>query len=323
MFMELAGRPNAINGRYKRAKLALHNPEDYSDLIAEGAARSKLANKIPWFSHTGRAYTALLSHMRADLFDSLVAKYERRTKAEISDSAAAAIAEFVNDSTGSGKLGIGNIELRGNQKDLASLIFFSPSFMASRLRLLTGASLLGGNLQTRAIIGEEYIRIMAGYAALFALAAALQGDDEEEMELDPRGSGWLKMQFGATSVDLMAGLNSMATFLTRTITGETKTKDGTLKPIRGEDVPMGQSWIDIAQRFARGKLSPGAAFVTNRLTGTDPMGNAESMLQGLQRSVTPITAGAIYDIYRMEPAQRQAALIPAALLGIGTNTRAQ
>jgi len=323
MFMELAGRPNAINGRYKRAKLALHNPEDYSDLLAEGAARSKLANKIPWFSHTGRAYTALLSHMRADLFDSLVAKYERRTKAEISDSAAAAIAEFVNDSTGSGKLGIGNIELRGNQKDLASLIFFSPSFMASRLRLLTGASLLGGNLQTRAIIGEEYIRIMAGYAALFALAAALQGDDEEEMELDPRGSGWLKMQFGATSVDLMAGLNSMATFLTRTITGETKTKDGKIKPIRGEDVPMGQSWIDIAQRFARGKLSPGAAFVTNRLTGTDPMGNAESMLQGLQRSVTPITAGAIYDIYRMEPAQRQAALIPAALLGIGTNTRAQ
>jgi len=56
-----------------------------------------------------------------------VAKYEKRTKAEISDSAAAAIAEFVNDSTGSGKLGIGKMELRGNQKDLASLIFFSPS----------------------------------------------------------------------------------------------------------------------------------------------------------------------------------------------------
>jgi hypothetical protein len=321
MFMELAGRPNAINGRYNRAKLALHNPEDYSDLIAEGAARSKLANKIPWFSHTGRAYTALLSHMRADLFDSLVAKYERRTKAEISDSAAAAIAEFVNDSTGSGKLGIGNIELRGNQKDLASLIFFSPSFMASRLRLLTGASLLGGNLQTRAIIGEEYIRIMAGYAALFALAAALQGDDEEEMELDPRGSGWLKMQFGATSVDLMAGLNSMATFLTRTITGETKTKDGTLKPIRGEDVPMGQSWIDIAQRFARGKLSPGAAFVTNRLTGTDPMGNAETVLQGLRRSVTPITFAAAWDAAMEEPLNRSAAMVPAAFLGVSTNTK--
>jgi len=76
MFKQLHARPNAINGRYKRAKLALHNPEDYSDLLAEGEARSKFANQIPWFSHTGRAYTALLSHMRADLFDALVAKYE-------------------------------------------------------------------------------------------------------------------------------------------------------------------------------------------------------------------------------------------------------
>jgi hypothetical protein len=319
MFQELYARPNAINGRYKRAKLALHNPEDYSDLLAEGAARSKLANTLPWFSHTGRAYTALLSHMRADLFDSLVAKYEKRTKAEISDTAAAAIAEFVNDSTGSGKLGIGKIELRGNQKDLASLILFSPSFLASRLRVLTGASLLGGNMQTRAIIAEEYIRIMAGYAALFALAAALQGDDEEEMELDPRGGGFLKMQFGATSVDLMAGLNSMATFLTRTITGETKTKDG-IKAIRGEDADMGQSWIDIAQRFARGKLSPVAGFAVNRLTGTDALGRKETALQGVQRMVTPITFGAAWDIGMEEPANRSAALIPAAFLGVGTNT---
>ena len=321
MFTELAARPNSINGRYKRAKLALHNPEDYSDLLAEGAARSKLANKIPWFSHTGRAYTALLSHMRADLFDALVAKYERRTKSEISDSAAAAIAEFVNDSTGSGKLGIGNIELRGNQKDLASLIFFSPSFMASRLRMLTGASLLGGNLQTRAIIGEEYIRIMAGYAALFALAAALQGDDEEEMELDPRGSGWLKMQFGATSVDFMAGLNSMATFLTRTITRETKTKDGNIKPISGENVPMGQNWLDIAVRFARGKFSPVASFATNRLTGTDPMGRPQTAMQGLGQAVTPITFGAAWDAAMEEPLNRSAALVPAAFLGVSTSTK--
>lgn len=320
MFKDLYARPNAINGRYKRAKLALHNPDDYSDLLAEGAARSKFANQIPWFSHTGRAYTALLSHMRADLFDSLVAKYEKRTKTEISDTAAAAIAEFVNDSTGSGKLGIGKIELRGNQKDLASLIFFSPSFMASRLRVLTGASLLGGNFDTRRIIAEEYIRIMAGYAALFALAAALQGDDEEEMELDPRGGGWLKMDFGATSVDLMAGLNSMATFLTRTITGDTKTKDG-IKPIRGENVPMGQSWLDIAVRFGRGKFSPSASFVTNRLTGTDPMGNKETALQGLQRAVTPITFGAAWDAAMQEPINRSAALIPAAFLGVGTNTK--
>jgi hypothetical protein len=141
------------------------------------------------------------------------------------------------------------------------------------------------------------------------------------MELDPRGGGWLKMQFGATSVDLMAGLNSMATFLTRTITGDTKTKDGTIKPIRGEDVPMGQSWIDIAQRFARGKFSPGASFVTNRLTGTDPMGNKETALQGLRRSVTPITFGAAWDAGFEEPLNRSAALIPAAFLGVGTNTK--
>lgn len=319
MFAKLYGRPNALNGRYKRAKLALHNPDDYSDLLAEGAARSKFANSIPWFSHTGRAYTALLSHMRADLFDALVAKYEKRTKAEISDTAAAAIAEFVNDSTGSGKLGIGKMELRGNQKDLASLLLFSPSFLASRFRVLTGASLLGGNFETRRIIVEEYTRILAGYAALFALAAALQGDDEEEMELDPRGGGWLRMDFGATSVDLMAGLNSMATFLTRTITGETKTKDG-IKAIRGEDADMGQSWIDIAQRFARGKLSPGAGFAVNRLTGTDALGRKETALQGVQRMVTPITFGAAWDIIFEEPIQRSAALVPAAFLGVGTNT---
>ena len=320
IFDKLWKRPNAINGLYKRAKLALHDPDDYSDLLAEGAARSKLANKIPWFSHTGRAYSTLLADMRAELFDMLVAKYEKRTKAPISDRAAEALAEFVNDSTGSGKLGLGKREIKGNAKDFLSLGIFSPAFVASRARLLVAASLWQGDMQSRLLIAEEYIRIIAGMAALIALASALQGDDEEEMELDPRGGGFMKMQFGATSVDLMAGLNSMATFLTRTIKQETKTQKG-IQSIRGEDAPYGQNWLDIFVRFARNKLSPGASFAVNRLTGTDPMGRPQTAMQGLGQAVTPITFGAAWDAAMEEPLNRSAALVPAAFLGVSTSTK--
>jgi HPt (histidine-containing phosphotransfer) domain-containing protein len=320
IFDKLWKRPNAINGLYKRAKLALHNPDDYSDLMAEGAARSKLANTIPWFSHTGRAYSTLLADMRAELFDMLVAKYEKRTKAPIGDRAAEALAEFVNDSTGSGKLGFGKRELKGSAKDFLGLGIFSPAFVASRARLLVAASLWQGDMQSRLLIAEEYIRITAGMAALIALASALQGDDEEEMELDPRGGGFLKMQFGATSVDLMAGLNSMATFLTRTIKQETKTQKG-IQSIRGEDAPYGQNWLDIFVRFARNKLSPGASFAVNRLTGTDPMGRPQTAMQGLVQAITPITFGAAWDAAMEEPLNRSAALVPAAFLGVGTSTK--
>lgn len=314
-------RANAINGRYKKAKLAIYDPADYSSMLAEGNARSAWANKIPFIAGTGRAYTALLAHMRADLFDMMIEKLERsRGPANpLTDSELTAIADFVNDSTGSGKLGLRS-DQRG-AKDLLGAFIFSPAFVASRFRLLFGASAWGGSAATRKAIGAEYLKMAAGTAAFYALLAAMQDDDDEEDTMtDPRSGGFMKPRFGQTSVDFLAGLAQISTLIARAYTGETVNRKGQVKPLRG-DIPYGaDDMLDVLTRFGRSKLSPGASFALNRLTGKDYSGEQTTLGGDLMTIVKPMTYGSLYDIWKSEPARRALPLSAAAMLGLGTQT---
>lgn len=320
---EIMSRPNSINGRYRTAKLALHDPGDFSAQMAEGNARSEWANKIPFIAGTGRAYTALLNHMRADLFDMMTEKIDTaKTKKgqTLSEAELKAIADFVNDTTGAGKLGV--IDNRPGAKDLLGMLIFSPAFVSSRIRTLFGASLIGGSMDTRQAIAGEYLRITAGMAAVFALAAALQSAGDDEPEKDPRSSNFGKVQYGKTAVDLTAGLGNTAVMIARTLMGEIKKSNGTIQPTRGEGVPYGATTAgDVVGRWIRSKLSPGASFTWNRITGTDYSGKPASFTTDTANLLRPITYNDVAQIWREQPASRAIPLSAAAIFGLGTQTR--
>lgn len=339
---DIMTRPNALNGRYQTAKLAIDDPSDFSSQIAEGNARSDwlqqmsewqsgLSGKVfhstiglaPRFINaTGRAYTALLNHMRADLFDMMVDKLEAKktTKGQaLTEAELKAVADFVNDTTGAGKLGV--IDNRPGAKDLMGMLIFAPAFVSSRIRTLFGASLIGGSMDTRQAIAGEYLRITAGMAAMFALAAALQSSTDDKPEEDPRSSNFGKVKYGKTAMDLTAGLGNTAVMIARTLMGEIKKQNGQIQPTRGEGVPYGGTTAgDVVGRWMRSKLSPGAGFTWNRITGTDYSGHPASFTTDTANLLKPITYSDVAEIWRSQPPARAVPLSAAAMLGFGTQT---
>jgi len=319
---QIWARPNSINGRYKKHRLAINDHMDYSTLQAEGNYRSAWGNKIPFFAGTGRAYTTLLNQMRADLFDHLASKLEarkaRRNKT-VTDSELDMIAEEVNNSTGHGKLpfGLNN----GNAKDLLGAFIFSPSFVMSRARYLAATSLWGGTKDSRAIIATERVRAMAGFAALYALALALQGDDDDKLNLtEPRDSTWMKPKIGNTYLDLLAGLQQIAVLFSRLATGST-VKDG--KETDLTDPNSRSDRGDLLMKFAKTKRSPAITMADEMfLSQKDYFGKPLSRGQAALNAITPITAGSIKDLLDNEPLERAIPLSAGAVFGLRTDSRA-
>jgi hypothetical protein len=297
---------------------------DYSTLQAEGNYRSAWGNKIPFFAGTGRAYTTLLNQMRADLFDHLASKLEARKARRnetVTDSELDALAEEVNDSTGHGKLGFGKREITGSAKDLLGAFVFSPSFVMSRARYLAGSSLWGGTKDSRAIIATERVRAMAGFAAIYALALALQGDDEDKLNLtEPRDSTWMKPKIGNTYLDLLAGLQQIAVLFSRLATGST-VKDGKKTDLTDPNSRSDRG--DLLMKFAKTKRSPAITMADEMfLSQKDYFGEPLSRRQAALNAITPITAGSIKDLLDNEPLERAIPLSVGAFFGLRTDSRA-
>jgi len=321
---QIWARPNSINGRYKKHRLAINDHMDYSTLQAEGNYRSAWGNKIPFFAGTGRAYTTLLNQMRADLFDHLASKLEARKARRnetVTDSELDALAEEVNDSTGHGKLGFGKREITGSAKDLLGAFVFSPSFVMSRARYLAGSSLWGGTKDSRAIIATERVRAMAGFAALYALALALQGDDDDKLNLtEPRDSTWMKPKIGNTYLDLLAGLQQIAVLFSRLATGST-VKDGKKTDLTDPNSRSDRG--DLLMKFAKTKRSPAITMADEMfLSQKDYFGEPLSRRQAALNAITPITAGSIKDLLDNEPLERAIPLSVGAFFGLRTDSRA-
>ena len=319
---QIWARPNSINGRYKKHRLAINDHMDYSTLQAEGNYRSAWGNKIPFFAGTGRAYTTLLNQMRADLFDHLASKLEARKARRnetVTDSELDALAEEVNNSTGHGKLpfGLNN----GNAKDLLGAFIFSPSFVMSRARYLAATSLWGGTKDSRAIIATERVRAMAGFAAIYALALALQGDDEDKLNLtEPRDSTWMKPKIGNTYLDLLAGLQQIAVLFSRLATGST-VKDGKKTDLTDPNSRSDRG--DLLMKFAKTKRSPAITMADEMfLSQKDYFGEPLSRRQAALNVITPITAGSIKDLLDNEPLERAIPLSVGAFFGLRTDSRA-
>ena len=263
-------RPNAQ--LYEDSGLYISPLEGTPNLTGrEEAFMTNLAEKIPGigkgYRASERAYVTFLNKMRADSFDMFKELLEKANGRPMTDVEAKAMANFVNAATGRGDLG-----KLSNASEALSMAFFSPRFAASRLQLISGQPLVGGTAATRRLIARTYLQFGAAAVAMIGLAK-LGG---AHVTTDPRSSDFLKLRYGNTRVDLMAGLAQWATLAARMVTRQTTSTTGIVRPLNGTG--MNKSRLDVATSFARGKAAPLPGTAMDLMAGKDVVGN--SVTQG-------------------------------------------
>jgi len=279
--------------------------------------RSRWAEVIPGIPASNRAFTSYLNLIRADLFD-------RMHKSAFGDRKATteelkAIADYVNTATGRGTY-------RGYEHSLQGLgtFFWAPKLVLSRFQMLLGKGLMPGGgrtAETRKAVAKEYTRILTGLAVVYAVSDIVGA----EIETDPRSSDFGKIRVGNTRIDVLAGVSQATVFLSRLITGETKSvKTGAVKPIRGDAVPYGgtDTW-DVISNFMRTKLTPVLGFSVNLLQGKNIVGEKVDLYDIPSETVVPLSFTDIYDAMEEQGVPAGAALGILGLFGIGIQTHEQ
>lgn len=304
--------------RYERAKLEL---TEHGKSLAkmEEPHQSELAESIPVFAGSQRAYSTFLNRVRADLFDVFAATLDAREAPTLAKDRV--LANYINVITGRGDLGKFNAAA-----EPMSFIFFAPRFVASRFQTLLGQPLYYGTLsgkvkwregaQARKLVAGEYARLLLGISAFYGATTMFTG---ATIETDPRSSDFGKLKLGKTRIDPMAGLIQSTVFLSRMASGKTKNLRGKVVPISGK-VPYGSRNVwNVITDFGRMKLAPVPAAIVNARVGTDPVGNEVTPGSTLLNLTVPISYQDILDVMEENGVEAGTALQILSVFGEGVS----
>lgn len=292
---------------------------------------SRLGEKLPGLRNFNQFSRVYLNKLRFDLWKNM------REMGDITPARDKQIAMFVNESTGRG--GLGKFE---SSAVALNRIFFSPRFWASRVQMMVGHSMWGGDLHTRMIIARQYVKALTGLAAFYA-AAKIYGElgDRDEahkvkITFDLRTSDAGKVQIGKTRLDPLAGVASSIVYGARTALAgynfvareagaetipEKVDTIGRKSYISGPKVPFkGDRWSDITARYVRSKLAPVPSIVSNLFDGTDLAGNEATLLNQSENVIAPLTYRDIYQAFKEQDVDDATAFSLLAMLGMGLQT---
>lgn len=303
---DILSRPNY--DKMVKAKLAVGTVEE--------AFPSSLPEKIPFLGRAYKAseaaYTGFVYRQRADIFDKML-DIAKRSGVDITDKEQLeSVGRMVNALTGRGHLG--PAEPAAN---FFNNIFFSPRLFVSHFQVLahpfTGA---GGSSFVRKQAARNLAKMIAGTAAIMAIAAALGAD----VETDPRSSDSGTIKIGSTRFDISGGMRSVTTLAARILTWSTKNQAGDIKPINSDEYGA-QNGVDVLVKFMEGKLSPlFAMFKDLVLTGEDFAGNKANLGSELVNLVTPLTPRTAIELYQDKESAGVLAGTIAETLGVSANS---
>lgn len=300
---EIASRPNALNGTYRREKLALGNhEEDFPTSLPE---------KIPVlgraFKGSENAFTAFQYRTRADLMDQFV-KLAEKTGGDIKG-----MGLIANSLTGRGN--IGKLE---PVSPILNNVFFSPRFMKSNIDALTGQIADRGKMGklARKEAAKNSIKIISGIAGILTLARAVAPD---AVDLDPRSTDFGKIKVGNTRFDVAGGMGAYATLAGRLLTGQSKSGSGKVTELNSGEFGSRTTW-DTVLDFFTNKFSPSASIVKDFWKGKDFEGNKPTIEGSIGKLVTPIGIQNYMELENDPESADTLAAVIADALGIGTNT---
>lgn len=241
-------------------------------------------DKIPGIGGSERAGSAFINSQRRMVFRELVtqlARWQGKNAASLSSADLRVIGNLVNVSTG--RASLGKLE---NAAQVATALFFSPRWWASRLQMMAGVPMWhnsswfggeGASKEVRMLVAREWTGQMAAQVAIMtivvsALKAAFgePGDDEKwDWFGNPQSPNFGRLRIGSTYIDMTAGLGAHVSMLARMITGKQVNRWET------EDVERWNTFTN----YVRSKLAPmpgiGADWMKGRSIGGEQFGSPE------------------------------------------------
>ena len=243
----------------------------------EEAFLSNLARMIPGAKASERAYTGFLNKLRFDTMDNYVRNLEWNLGRKLNPRAnpedlekLKAIADFVNDATGRGKLPWDDAQGRGRMvTNFLNIAFWSPRFFTSRVMLPVSsfkAAKAMGKSTPEAIMGSVARTMVswigASVSALIMFKYLVPGADAD---INPRSSNFGKIKIGNSYIDIWAGYGPIVRAAIA-LSGVDKVTSTGKYIERG---PL-EDAKDVMGRFTQSKFSPtgGAIFKYAPIVGT-------------------------------------------------------
>lgn len=296
---DIHSRPNALNGRYKKAGLAIGTAEeDYPSALRDLPAPVRKAGEAIGQTFVGRAYkaseaafTAFQYRNRADVFDKYM-EIAEQSGVDLQDKAQLeSVGKLVNSLTARGHLGA----TAEPAADVLNVGLFSVRKLKADIDVLTAHQLQGGVTPfVRKQAAINLTKIVAGTAATLAVAnMVLPGS----VELDPRSADFGKIKVGHTRFEVTGGKGSIATLAARLLLQSSKSSTtGKVSKINSGKFGAATG-ADLVTNFLEGRASPAANVVLDLLKGQTRTGEKPTPLTEAAGLVTPITASNAEELY--------------------------
>lgn len=229
----------------------------------EGFA-SRLIGKLPHVKYSEQAYKTYLDSIRMDTFEKYRALIERQPgSTEQKTAAMKAAADWINTSSGRGRVHGKFGESVEQATPLLNTIFFAPRYTISRFQMINPAT-YARNLQSpehRVVFRQQVGEIFQAAAAL-TLTSALAKAAGADISLDPDEADFLKLKFGNTRYDVLAGTQQAARLAVRI--GKWLKAEGLEENEKKLSAKRGET-AEAVRRFGRTKLGPVPSFFVDWL----------------------------------------------------------
>lgn len=321
----------------KKAGLYIASPN--AKLLAkEESFVSNISEQIPIYGKlvraSNRAYSSYLNTMRIAVFEDFKNQIDKSGLSEKDAQLALKdMAVFINNATGRGSI----FDYEPNSPEL-NILFFSPRFVLSRANIVMNTAT--GYAAYHPRVRKEALLTVASYVSavttliLLSMAAGADGED------DPRSSDFGKIKIGNLRLDPFAGLSQMVVFLSRMLSGQTKSiKTGEIKSL-GEGGFFSRNRLDVVGSFIRSKMSPAASAVVDfadapsdkkktygvpglaefewRVYFKNIVGEEQTLPERVVSMTIPIYTQDILEIYEKEGLLMTAAATGSDIIGIGS-----
>jgi len=274
---------------------------------------SNIVENVPYLGApakaSSRAYSSFLNRQRINVFNDLANQF--KVDGFDSPENLEALAKFVNTATGRGSMG----QLERATQTLSGLLF-SPRFNASRISLLNPMSYVNQPAPVR----KEAIKSMAAFTGTVISILSLLKAAGASVELNPTSSDFGQARFGKTRYDLTAGFRPWIVYLSRMLTGKTKSATtGTVRDISNPDFG-GQNRLDVTTNFIRSKLAPVPSVVADLMAGSNVVGDPVTAKSLFQNNFIPLVTQDVTDAVKNDGIQALFTVGLPAFFGAGVST---
>lgn len=307
-------------GISQESGLYIADPHDPRLSVKEEAFMNNLAEKIPiagkFIKGSERAYVGYLNKLRWDLFMRLAEQYEKKGRTfENSPELYKELANYINNSTGRGKLG--PLETAA---PILNTVAFSPRLIASRVNLLTKWVDPRLYYKVPKEIRVEYFKDMAKFLGVGMTVLVLAKLNGASVEDDPRSTDFGKIVSGKTRYDIWGGFQPYVRLIAQIITGQKKTTTtNEIKELSGEGA-FGDTRADVLGRFTRGKLAPIPSMIVDYLAGTTVNNEETTLSKEAESHLLPLIYSDVKEAYKDKGVSSLFTVGAPAAFGVGVQT---